>query len=101
MADFHDPLTQEQEIQRAENARQILQDKLFTETWDEMEKALIDNIAQCPLEADGLRTKLCLSLSTLRKFRQIIESHMTTGKMALMQLEEQSRFQKLKRVVGL
>mgnify|MGYP001615172443 CR=1 FL=1 len=87
-----EPLSLEAQVERAEAARQIIQAQLFQDTWAEMETAIVDKIAQCPLEAEFLRTRLCMALGTLRTFRQVLESHMETGKMAVMQLGRKEGF---------
>ncbi|HEY6021527.1 MAG TPA: hypothetical protein VIY48_16985 [Candidatus Paceibacterota bacterium] len=82
----------ENELHRAESARQFLESPLVKDAFSEIEKDIIDRIALCPVADSVVREKLCMMLSMSRMFKAVFESHVQTGKMADLQLREKKRF---------
>lgn len=85
-------MTPEQEQIRAAKAAQLLEEPLIKAAFDEIERAVVDNIETCPIEAPELRAQLCMMLAVNRKFRRIFQSHLETGKMASLTLERKKKF---------
>lgn len=75
-------MTPEEEIQRAEEARQILESGIFRESVDEVEKVLIDGIKRTAFTDEKLREKLSQQLVALEAVVNKLQSHMETGKLA-------------------
>lgn len=81
----------EQIKRRAEKARQLLAEPLVKEALDEMETAVVNNIALCPPEKEALQQKLCMLLGVIRRFRQILVSHMESGNLVDFELEQKKK----------
>jgi hypothetical protein len=78
----------EQELSRAVSSEQILNNPLVSEAFVDIEKDVIDRIAICDVRDSVTREKLCLMLTSLRLFKSVFETHIQTGKMAAMTLEQ-------------
>ena len=83
--------TPEQEQHRARRSKEILNDPMVAGALDEIEKAVVDNIANCPVQEVLLQQQLCMLLVINRKFRRVFQSHMETGKLADFELEKKKR----------
>jgi len=86
-------LTEQEELQRAVRAEQILGDDLFKEAVQGVESALINGIKLCPIKDAEMREKLCQQLIQLHAVVGQIRSYIETGKLA----EEQVRRRKAPR----
>lgn len=78
----------ERELDRAVSSEQILNNPLIKEAFLDIEKDIVDRIAICDVRDSQIREKLCLMLTSLRLFRSVFETHIQTGKMAAMTLEQ-------------
>jgi len=97
-------LSLDQQIQRAERARQILNDEVFSEAVERIEEALLSGLRRSAFTDDKLREKLGQRYALLHDLLDQLNSTMQTGELARAQLEfdeKQSAFQKLRQVVGL
>mgnify|MGYP001617394335 CR=1 FL=1 len=75
-------MTPEQAKQRAEAARQLLENKLLTETLDAIERDIFQQWEDIPAR-DVEGRELCWRYyKTARKFRAILQSTMESGKLA-------------------
>ena len=92
MADSDNPLTPEEEIRRAGKAREILENPVFKDAVGLIEAALLDAIHRSAFADEKLREKLCQRFALLRDLESELQSVMTTGKIAAIQIEERSRF---------
>lgn len=90
----------ENELQRAEQARQILNNELYQETVAIVRQAIIDKWIAAPMRDREGQHELKLMLKLLGDLAAHIETTMQTGKMAELQLESERRMGKL-RAVGL
>lgn len=80
---------QQTEINRGQRAEQILNDELVVSFFADAERELWNAWKTSPLrDAEG-REKLRLMQAWLNKFRETLETHVTTGRMASMALQEQ------------
>lgn len=94
-------MTPEEEIQRAERARQLLEEPLIKEAFSLMEGALLNGIQTSALKDEALREKICQMLISLGQVKQHLKSTMETGVFAAKQLEQQNLWDRAKNVVGL
>ncbi len=75
-------MTPEEEIGKAEAARQVLEADIFRESVKAVEDALIGGIKRAAIKDAELREKLCLQLVALEAVVGQLKSHMETGKLA-------------------
>lgn len=84
-------MTPDEELTRANVCRMFLQDKHVKAALDEIEQAMVDNIVMCPVEKLSLQNEMVNILRAKRKFVQILEAHIESGKMVEFQQNEQVR----------
>ena len=94
-------MTPEQEIQRAERARQLLEEPLIKEAFSLVENAFIDGIHRTAVKDSEMREKLCQMLMCLKAVKQHLQSVMESGKLAQAQMNQESLWAKAKNVVGI
>lgn len=95
-------MTPEEEIQRAEKARQILEEPLVKEAFSILEDAFLNGIQTSAVKDCELREKICQMLISLRALKQHLVSTMETGKFAQEQLRQQTLWEMSKqKVVGM
>ncbi len=75
-------MTEEDEIQRAVRAGQILGDDLFKEAVKEVREALITGIERSAFTDEKLREKLSQQLVAVSAVVNKLQAHMETGKLA-------------------
>jgi hypothetical protein len=75
-------LSPEEELQRAEEAKQILKNTLFKDAVQAVEEALLNGIKRSPMKESDLREKLCQQLIALEAVVGQLKTHMETGKLA-------------------
>lgn len=83
------------EIARGEDAKRILDDPLYRESWDSVEKGLVESLRHVPLTDASLEREIVRSIQLLYRVRAYIEQVMQTGK--LVALEEQQQEWRTKR----
>jgi hypothetical protein len=81
-------MTPEQELQRAEQARQIFETPLVKETLDLMEKEIVEAWIACPARDVEGRDWLWRQIVATRKFMDILRGTMESGKVALHRIKE-------------
>ena len=85
--DERDELARRRELDRAEQARRILEDPLWLETWDSYEQSLIEHATNTAEDAsDEIALKARDGLRVLRRVRRDLEFVLETGDMAKVQL---------------
>lgn len=77
------------EIERASQARVLLDHPLWVESWDHYEKNLLDAWTSTGAGDTEARERLFLALHAARLARQWVEGVFMTGKMAIMQRESE------------
>lgn len=82
-------LTPEQEIQRGQEAAILLRNPLLVETLDEIERATIQKWEMA--EAKETREDFWRLYKVAKLFRQALQSHIETGKLAELQLQQEKR----------
>lgn len=75
-------MTPEQELQRAERARQILEDEIFSEAVLALESTILIGIAKAPIKDREMREMLSVRYSVLHDILGQLKTHMETGKLA-------------------
>lgn len=76
------------EVERAERARSILENPLFNDAFEAVEKELMQQWkTNAALNQDG-RERVFLMVTLLGQLRQHLTQHITTGEMARVQLAE-------------
>lgn len=86
-------MTDDEQIQRAERARQLLNDPFIQEALSALELATINKMKLA--SDDKARLRLIDFLQAVELFKQYFIEHLNTGKMV-----EVSRLQRLKKAVG-
>lgn len=85
-------MTQEEEMQRAEHARQVMEDPLVQEAFSVIEKEILSQWEECPARDVEGRERLWQYYKIAKKFRGVFEGVMETGKIAKRQLEDTRPF---------
>jgi hypothetical protein len=78
------------EISRGEDAKRILDDPLFKEAWDSVEKALVASLRTVPLTDAALEREIVRSIQLLYRVRGYVEDVLSTGKMAAFEEQQQA-----------
>lgn len=94
-------MTEQEELERAGRAEQILGDSLFKEAVKEIENALLMGIRQSAFKDAELREKLCQQYTLLHSLVGQFRTYMETGKLAEETLRRKSISEKVRAVVGL
>jgi hypothetical protein len=85
----------EQEVQRAQEAKRLLEHPLLIEAFASIEKEVIERWTQSPASDAPGREKLWLTLKLLHRLRTHLESLVSSGKLAEATLRE-----RVKRALG-
>ena len=93
-------MTIDSELRRGEQARQLLQNEIYTDAVSAVRQAIIDKWISAPMRDLEGQHELKLMLKVLGDVTGYIETAMQTGQMASIQLEQERKMQKL-RSVGL
>lgn len=75
-------MTPEEALRRANQARQVLEQPIVTETLDFMEKEIMDQWMACPMRDLEAREMLWRLAVSTRKFRDLLRGTMESGKLA-------------------
>lgn len=89
-------MTPEQEVWRAERARQILEDQIFKDAVSAIESALLDGIAKSAFVDAPLREKLCQRYALLQDLVGQIRTHIESGRLAQEQIKQQNWREQMK-----
>ncbi len=92
-------MTETEEIKRAEDAKYILEHPLFAEALSEIRKGLINGLETSAMGDERTHNRLAIALQLLKQIEVSLKSHIQTGELALIQVNERMGA-KLKRVVG-
>ena len=83
----HVPHRLEEEVARGNDARRILEHPLWQEAFDTYEARLLAGWSSSGVHDVDAREKIWLALQTVKIIKHDLESIMTTGKMATLQME--------------
>lgn len=79
-------MTEQEEIVRAERARQIMEDPLVKGALTDIKTAVVEQWLRAPVKDSELREYLWAIYVGTSKFEEILKSHMETGVLAAEQL---------------
>ena len=85
-------LTPEQEVWRAERAKQLLNEPLIKEALDAIESLLIEQWSATPIKDQEMREKIWMMFNIKRNFVQRMTEHIETGKIASLQMRQPRKF---------
>ena len=81
-------MTPEEALRRANQARQVFEQPIVTETLDFMEREIMEQWMVCPVrDVEARETLWRLAVST-RKFRELLRGTMESGKIAAEQIRQ-------------
>lgn len=80
-------MTPEEEVVRAERAKQILEDKLVRAALDGVRDLIIEQWRVSPVKDSEIRDWLWALYNASHKFEEVLRSHIETGKLAAHQLK--------------
>ncbi len=75
-------MTPQEEMMRAEKARQILEDPFVREALDDIKSTLIEQWRSAPVKDSDLKERLWALYNAAHKFEELMRSHIETGKLA-------------------
>lgn len=81
----------ENEVSRGREAEGILSNRLVVAAHDEIERAIVEALASCPIRDREGAHELLLKLKANREHRQLFTRYVETGKMASLQLGKMQR----------
>jgi hypothetical protein len=81
-------MTPEQEIKRGAEAELVLNNPIYIEAFDQVEKGLINAIRASALGDEKTHNKLAISLQLLGQINNALRTVMQSGKMAKIQVNE-------------
>ncbi len=81
-------MSPEEEVRKAEQARQVLETPIVKETLDFMEREVMEFWIACPVRDEQGREALWRMAVTTRKFRDLLRGTMESGKLAAAQIAE-------------
>lgn len=84
-------MTPEEEVRRADKAKQILDSDVFKEAFGEVEGALLLGIRRTAFKDAELREKLCQQYQLLHNLRDQLRTYIESGKLAEATLAERIR----------
>jgi len=86
------PLTQEQEVWRAQKARQFLEDPMIKEALDGIQARIIEQWSDTPIKDSEMREKAWMMYNMHKLFVECLREHIATGEMASLQLKQPKKF---------
>ena len=93
-------MTPQEELDRADRARRILEDDIFRDAIQQMEQALLGGICRAGIADDRLRDKLAVRYAVLQDLVACLKTTMETGKLAAHQLSMDEAQRSLKERVA-
>lgn len=76
------------EIKRGDDAKKILENKVYIEAFETVKKNIIDAMNTSPLGDDKTHNRLVIALQTLSQIEKALTDVMQTGKMAKIQVQD-------------
>ena len=81
-------MTSEQEIWRAEKARQFLEDEMIKAALDGIRDAIIEQWSNTPIKDTDMREKTWMMFNIHKNFIERLREHIETGKLASLQMKQ-------------
>ncbi len=76
------------EIKRGDDAKKILENKVYIEAFETVKNNIIDAMNTSPLGDDKTHNRLVIALQTLSQIEKALTDVMQTGKMAKIQVQD-------------
>lgn len=92
-------MTPKEEVIRAEAALRILNEPIFKEAITSVRDGIVNSIANSAMGDDKTHSKLAIALQLLNQIERQLITHVETGKLARLQIDEGS-LSKLRRIVN-
>lgn len=80
-------MTPEEALRRSNQARQVFEQPIVSETLDFMEREIMEQWTSCPIRDVEAREALWRMAVTTRKFRELLRGTMESGKLAAEQIQ--------------
>lgn len=93
-------MTEQEEINRGEEAQRILEHPLFQEAFTATRDGIVQTMQASAMGDQALHNRLVIALQLLAQIEKSFRTHMETGRMAVIQADEKLG-SKLRRVVGM
>lgn len=87
-------MTPDVELRRGEQARQVIENEIYVEAWQSVRDGIIQAWESAPIRDQDGQHELKLMLKLLTDVRRNIETAMTTGKLAAIQIERENLFRR-------
>lgn len=85
------------EVRKADEAKQLLNHPLFKEAFESTERQILDQMKRVRPSDERMHTRLIDAYKLLHMLKSHIKTHIETGMLAALQLEEKS---KIRRFIG-
>ena len=92
-------MTPEEELSRAEDARQLLERGIFAEAVKEVEAALLDGIRRTAFTDEKLREKLCQRYALLEDVVGQLRTYIETGRLAEETIKQRTFMERMRQLV--
>jgi hypothetical protein len=81
----------EKDVQRAKDAADLLQNRLLLAAFTDIEAEIIEQMAACPQRDKDGQVELNSLLKLNRRYRNLLQTHIETGKVAAVRLSRLER----------
>lgn len=86
----------ETRIYEGNRAAEVLSNEVFQAVWTDLEQELTEQWKKSPARDEAGREKIWAYLQQLGKLKSMIETTLTTGKLAVKELEHRSKMQQVR-----
>lgn len=76
-----------EEIQKGEDAKQVLESPVYKEAIENVRKGLVDAMASSPMGDERTHNRLVIALQLVNQIERNLKNFMLTGQMAKIQVE--------------
>lgn len=90
----------DEELQRGDMASAVLENPIYAESWELVRNGIIAAWENAPIRDKEGQNELKLMLKVLGDVRKAVEQTMNTGKMARIQIEQESAGEMVMRMFG-
>lgn len=91
-------MTNQEEIYRGEAAKQLLANPLLKDAFRDVKDGIVSAMSTSAMGDEKTHNRLVIALQILHQIEKSIQSHVETGQMAAISIQEKSR---LRNVIGL
>ena len=81
----------EEELSKADNAKQILESDIFKEMRENVRGGIISQIERCPIADEKMQSKLVMTLQLWGVLEKYFDTVIDTGKLAEFQLAQEEK----------